>query len=224
MGAVEGWVCRTQNTPMSPPNPKICMVLMDADGVLQRSSPHFIEAIKGFCPNADCADDFVADVFAAEKPCLTGDGDFADALAVVLKKWQSPYSVQEALQTWSMIEPDPDVLAVVQSLRQQGTKVALATNQQQHRAQIMLYDLGYVELFDRWFCSYELGFAKPDPAYFRHAVAQAGYPAEQLLLIDDHPANVHAARDVGLCAGRFHLDEGMGPLFDLLHAHNLLVG
>ncbi len=42
-----------------------------------------------------------------------------------------------------------------------------------------------------------LGIRKPDRAFFEQAASLSGLPAEQLLLIDDTPANITAARASG---------------------------
>ena len=60
--------------------------------------------------------------------------------------------------------------------------------------------LPYEDVLDGSFYSYELGAAKPDPAYFTHIVERLGVPPEQLLFVDDRADNVAAARSVGLAA------------------------
>ena len=51
--------------------------------------------------------------------------------------------------------------------------------------------------------------AKPDPAIYRLAADRAGLPPDRLVFIDDNPANVAAARELG-----FHglLFSGAAPL------------
>jgi putative hydrolase of the HAD superfamily len=79
-------------------------------------------------------------------------------------------------------------------------RVFLASNQDRHRG-------AYInELFARepWLTgslmSYDLGFAKPDPAFFTAALARAGARADECLFVDDKLDNVEAARGVGLTA------------------------
>lgn len=47
------------------------------------------------------------------------------------------------------------------------------------------------------------GLAKPDPEIFRVAGQRAGVPLESLVFVDDSPANVAAAADLGMHALRF---------------------
>ena len=65
----------------------ISAVLFDADGVIQRASQDWWSRLGSLVP-AD-ASAFVADLMAAEKPSLVGKGDFRDAVAEVLARWNS---------------------------------------------------------------------------------------------------------------------------------------
>ncbi len=201
--------------------PRIAAVLWDADGVLQRSAPGFLDAVRELCGDTARTDVFVREVFEAEKPALTGEQDFPQALAGLLARWSSSVPVVEALELWKMIEPDAAAFERVRRVRSAGTVVALATNQQAHRASLMLEGLSYAREFDHVFCSYRIGWAKPSREYFRHALDVLALPADRVLFIDDHDRNVAAAQAEGLCAARFHLDEGMAALDALLARHGL---
>jgi putative hydrolase of the HAD superfamily len=52
--------------------------------------------------------------------------------------------------------------------------------------------------FERLFLSCEIGVCKPDPAAFQHVLAYLQLPAADVAFIDDTPANVEAARQLGL--------------------------
>ncbi|MEM9621727.1 MAG: HAD-IA family hydrolase [Pseudomonadota bacterium] len=205
----------------SGPSTQIRAVLFDADGVLQRTRPGFLQALGRLCGDPANAEAFVKDVFKAETPCLVGQGDFVDSLARVLEKWQSPTSVDDALQIWSMIDPDPTAFDLIRSLQNKGTIVALATNQQAYRANLMLKELGYENEFDHLLCSCFIGHAKPSEAYFAQAVHQLDITAHEMLFIDDHDANVEAATAAGLRANQYHLDQGPDVLRDILAQHGL---
>jgi len=55
-------------------------------------------------------------------------------------------------------------------------------------------------LFDELFLSHLMGMVKPDAAVFDHVVDVLGRPAPRILLLDDSPPNVEAARNAGLRA------------------------
>lgn len=54
------------------------------------------------------------------------------------------------------------------------------------------------DFFDRLYCSYELKMYKPDPAFFRYVLNDAGIKAEESLFIDDGQVNLDGAESVGL--------------------------
>ena len=192
----------------------------DADGVVQTTRSSWLERLKQLCGDPGRVEQFLADVFEAERPCLTGNGDFAESLSQVLRRWNSSATVSEALRVWTMIEPDADAFRLIRGLRSNGTLVALATNQQRYRAAYMLDDLE----FDHVFCSCDLGHAKPAPEYFSAALDILALPATSVLFIDDHDANVEAARRTGLRAHRYTVDEGAPVMARLLESYGLDVG
>ncbi len=206
---------------MAQPSKNIVAVLFDADGVVQRTSSGWLEALGRLCAHPDEIEHFIDDVFAAEAPCLLGEGDFEASLSAVLRKWNSPSPVKEALQVWTMIEPDSGVFDLIQRLRSSNTRVALATNQQAHRANHMLNQLGYTDRFDHIFCSCFLGHAKPGIDFFETTVQLLNVPANRLLFIDDHERNVESAKNAGLNARTFHLDDGVEALTAILDDYGL---
>jgi 2-haloacid dehalogenase len=69
------------------------------------------------------------------------------------------------------------------------------------------------------FNSWELGVAKPDPAVYELVCARLGVPPHAVFFVDDSPAHVDSARDVGFCAVLF-VDAVL--LADSLRAEGLL--
>ena len=203
---------------------EITTVLFDADGVVQTTSPGWLEAVASLSGRTEAPDAFLADVFAAEKPTLTGDGEFRPALADVLARWRSPASVDEAVQVWQMIEPQAAVLELADALRGTGIRVGLATNQQPERATFMTHSLGYQERFDDLFFSCELGYAKPDGAYFAAVLERLQQPARKVLFVDDNLSNVEAARAEGLHARVYELETGRAGMIALLAEFGLTDG
>lgn len=197
----------------------VSAVLFDADGVVQRPSRDWWSRLTALVP-AD-GEAFVADLMRAEKPALVGKGDFRDAVADVLRRWNSPASLADALEPWSWFDAEPAVISLIQSLRTAGIGCHLATNQQAYRRAIMQDERGYGAWFDQTFYSCDLGLAKPDPAYFRAILGALRVPAPAVLFIDDNEDNVAGALSVGLRAEYYDLSAGIPALADLLRRHGL---
>ncbi|MDD9941210.1 MAG: HAD-IA family hydrolase [Myxococcales bacterium] len=179
-------------------------ILFDADGVLQYATDDFeqrIEAVLGFLPSP--IEDFKRDVFAAERPTLTG-GNVVEALGPVMTRWGAAGRAEPLVRSWwTSIVVDSGVVGLIGQLRASGYLCALATNQQSLRADYMRSQLGYDEVFDRCFYSCDVGLAKPDADYFRNIADALTLAPAELFFVDDHERNVAGARAAGLVAERF---------------------
>jgi FMN phosphatase YigB (HAD superfamily) len=58
--------------------------------------------------------------------------------------------------------------------------------------------------FDHLFFSHRLRHRKPDPAAFTAVASHLGASSEEILFIDDSPANVAAAREAGWHGIQYH--------------------
>jgi putative hydrolase of the HAD superfamily len=211
------------NHPMHAATREIAAVLFDADGVIQRSTRGWRSELIRLCNDPDRGDEFLTELFAAERPCFTGAVDFRPGLADVLARWGNIGTVDEALAIWTRIEPDPEMLDVVARLRARDVRVGLASNQQKLRAQYMSETLDYASRFDHLLYSCVLGHAKPNPQYFEQALMHLQLPGSAVLFFDDREANVAAARAVGLHAEVVSVDHGGAGMRGLLARYGLHV-
>lgn len=195
------------NTPDRAVDSPVEAVLFDADGVLQWPRPGWLEEMTTLGGPT-----FVLDAFAAERDCLAGGAELAPLLTGLLTASGTGATVEQVLQVWHDIVVDPDALALVGRLRDSGLIVCLATNQQSLRGAHMRDALALDAHFDRAFYSFEVGHAKPSQEYFRHIVDVLGLPAERVVFVDDAPANVLAARLVGLRGVLHRVSDGAAGL------------
>jgi len=200
------------------------VVLFDADGVIQRTAGDWRERFAAMLDDATDLDAFVAEIFASERPCLTGAVDFPTQLEEVLRRWRSRTPVEQALTVWTNIEVDEGVVELIAALRRSGVTCCLASNQQTHRARYMSSELGYRSLFDREFYSCRVGHAKPDAAYFEYILADLALAPEQALFVDDVEPNVISARQVGIPSVHFAANAGAEVLSGHLAAHGIRAG
>lgn len=189
-------------------------VLLDADGVLQSLRGGWSEPFQQLL--GDRAMDFVRAVETAEQPSLRGDGLFRPVLEDLLQHFQVEVDVDQMYAIWLDIVVDETSMEITRELRERGFGVHLATNQNPERRDLMRTELGYDARFDQSFYSCELGFAKPDPAYFNTILDRLDAAADHVLFIDDNAANVEGARSAGLCAEQWQLEQGHDRLRSLL--------
>ena len=197
-------------------------VLFDADGVLQKPVEGGREKVACLDGSATPNQAFLADFLKAETPCLKGEADFMVTAAEVLKKWNSPFSVEHAIETHTkIVEVNPESLEVVRALRKSGVPAYLATNQHEYRARYMSEVFGYADVFDGEFYSCRLGAMKPDVGYFHAILKSLPFAPEQLLFIDDRERNVAAARSDGINGVEYGIEDGVDALRDVLRGYGL---
>lgn len=115
-------------------------------------------------------------------------------------------------------EPYPGVSAVLPDLSRRYVTGVLSNTSEPHwqTAVGMLPELLTVR---HLFLSYQMGLLKPDEAIFAEVLHHLHLSAEQVLYFDDHPANVEAARRMGIQAVRV---DGFGEAVEAMAALGLL--
>ncbi|MGV8907623.1 MAG: HAD family hydrolase [Propionicimonas sp.] len=183
------------------------VLLMDADGVVQYPRPGWLKDMARLGGPG-----FIPEVFRRELTTLTGKVDLRDMLAEVLQQRGRSCSADDVLAIWYRIELDDLMLGMVDRVRAAGVVTALATNQQSYRGNYMRANLPYDRHFDHQFHSFELGLAKPDPAFFRQILDSLGVDAGATVFVDDVLANVRGAQAAGLNAVHFGRSDTYGSL------------
>ncbi|TDD39650.1 HAD family hydrolase [Nonomuraea terrae] len=75
--------------------------------------------------------------------------------------------------------------------------------------------LGLTHFADDVVSSHRVGVAKPDPRIYRIAAERAGVAAERCLFVDDRPANVEAARALGMTAVHYRTFDDLASVLRL---------
>jgi putative hydrolase of the HAD superfamily len=201
------------------PSVDLDWLLFDADGVIQGVRDGWLEQLTA--AGGDRGEEFVLAVFAAEMACITGQ-DFEAAIDQVLRDFKITAGLHEVIDPQYWIEVDPTMIGAVRGLRDLGLRCGLATNQQNLRGTYMRGSLGFDEVFDAQFYSWELGVAKPDPAYFETIIETIKVSPERVLFLDDNEPNVDGARSAGLRAELFPRGGGLDALHPILERHGLI--
>lgn len=103
-----------------------------------------------------------------------------------------------ARQRW-----DPDLVALVRSLRGRAATALVSNAWPQMRAS--LTRAGLADDVDAVILSCEVGYAKPDARVYQAALDHLGVRPGDVLFVDDTPGHVAAAQALGL-AGHVHTD------------------
>jgi len=109
---------------------------------------------------------------------------------------------------WSGDKLDEELVSFIRDVRELGYATALLSNAPSTLPHY-LSDLGITDDFDAVVVSAQEGVAKPAPEIYHSALEALDIRADQSVFIDDTPANVEAARRLGLHSTRF---RGLAPL------------
>lgn len=103
---------------------------------------------------------------------------------------------------------DPEVLAVIDALRATGIRCMILTNGTDTIPR-ELRDSGLDAHLDGIVNSAEIGYAKPDPRAFQHALDALELRAEEVFFTDDSPSKLTGADELGITTHHF---TGVLPL------------
>lgn len=98
------------------------------------------------------------------------------------------------------IEAKPGIHELLDYLKGQGIKTAIATSSPKARAQAYLDSLGLSEKFDCICSGHDVAHGKPEPDIYLHAAACLGLQPENCLAIEDSPAGIRSAHRAGCMA------------------------
>jgi REG-2-like HAD superfamily hydrolase len=123
----------------------------------------------------------------------------------------------ERSEAWCLY---PDALEVLAAIRERGYRTGLISNWDE-RLPDLLVQMGLADGLDPIVVSCEVGWEKPDPRIFRHALDLAGVPPERALMVgDDEVADIEGASAVGMHALRIDhdaIEPGNGVIPKLAH-------
>jgi putative hydrolase of the HAD superfamily len=88
-------------------------------------------------------------------------------------------------------------------LKQRGLLTGILSNMGDAVLEVLLATHAWIANFDVHVWSYQLRVAKPDPAIYRHMLAQLGTQPGETLFLDDKSENIAAAHALGIHAIQF---------------------
>lgn len=130
---------------------------------------------------------------------VLGQAALVDHLKPALARMAPHLSCDDFIAYWFENDArlNTELLEELRQQREAGIRIYLATNQEHVRAAHLVEALGLGSHCDGIYYSAALGSRKPDRAFFEKVAALSGLRPDQLLLIDDTPANIVAAQACG---------------------------
>lgn len=115
------------------------------------------------------------------------------------KEWKLDKTPKELMELLiSGYEVDESVVEIVKKVKANGYKTLICTSNFPARINGLQERFKFLDNFDAWALSYEVGFNKPTKELFEELVKKSGVNANEIVFADDHQENVDGAKDVGI--------------------------
>ena len=126
------------------------------------------------------------------------DYDFFDG---IIKEYNLDIDVDEIRKIYLKSDGDfnPEALALLKKIKDKGYKIYILSDLKET-------DFGdfqehvSVDLYDKFYKSYEIGYTKPDREIFEYVINDIGIDPSNILFFDDKEKNVNGAKEVGIDA------------------------
>lgn len=193
-------------------------LMLDVDGVLVTGRPQDgLRWDHGLQDDLGISQELLGQAFFARSwdRIVLGELGLLPALAEVLRDIAPSVPAEDLVDYWFRMDSRiaEDVLADCRAARRAGLAIYLTTNQEHLRAAYLMDRMGLAEEVDGIVYSAQFGARKPQPRFFAQAARAVGAAPEDLLLVDDSPTNVAAARRAGWRAAHW---DGSRPLSAIL--------
>lgn len=187
------------------------VILFDVDGVLIKPPHYFSRELenKGYQKVVENLDPFFHST--PNHFCLEGKADAEQMIAPFLKKFGWPGTAKNHLQQQFQFESqflDKNFIRQIQRLRQSGILCCLSTDQEKHRAEFLLTEMKFKDIFSKAYISCYIGYRKCQDKFWDYVLQDLKkdmvnlQPAE-ITYFDDTLANVGVASKFGIRAFLF---------------------
>jgi 2-haloacid dehalogenase len=181
-------------------------IIFDLGGVLIDWNPRYLYR-KLFIDDPDAMEWFLSNVCTQDWNVRQDAGrSFTEAVAELVAHYPAYEDLIKAYhRRWEEmiagpIEPTVDILS---ELKEAGYPLCALSNWSAETFSLVRPRFQFLDWFDLILVSGEVGLIKPDPRLFALLLHKIDRTPEDCLFIDDHPANVEAARALGMKAIQF---------------------
>jgi putative hydrolase of the HAD superfamily len=128
-------------------------------------------------------------------------GSFWNSVSQASPTRPEPHALQEVFE--SAISENRDVRNIAEELKRRGFRLALVSNESRGGMNAKIQKFRLADLFEKVYCSANMGISKPDPALFSYILSDTKTGPREAILIDDQEANIKVAREIGMEAIHF---------------------
>jgi len=187
--------------------PAVTAAVFDLGGVLIDWDPRHL--YRQLFPGDEAAmEDFLARVTTQEWNAMQDAGrPWSEAVASLTRVHPAHRELIAAYrERWDEMLGGPiePVVEILGELHAAGLPLYALSNWSAETFPVALSRYGFLEWFAGIVISGEIRVAKPDPRAFRHLLEAYRLEPSTTVFVDDSPANIEAARELGMIARRFY--------------------
>ena len=126
------------------------------------------------------------------------DGAFAEAMC---HEMNMPLSYEQFAHGWQavFVALRPDVIAIMQKLREQGHRVVVLSNTNCLHTTFWPEEYPQIRAAaDRVYLSQEMGMRKPEARIYQRVLQSEGFSAQDAVFFDDNADNIAGAEQLGI--------------------------
>lgn len=123
-----------------------------------------------------------------------------DALVALHPDWRDLIVAYDERWPEMLAGPIDGTVEILADLRRAGVRLVALSNWSAEKFPIARQRYEFLGWFETIVVSGEVGMAKPDPRIFRHLLERTGLAAASTVFVDDSPANVEVATELGMTA------------------------
>ena len=116
------------------------------------------------------------------------------ALHGLINKVKEVYTREEIL---TKCRPTFEKEYLLSRLERDGYRLALCSNAIRDSVELMIRQSGLYDYFEFFISNQDVTRPKPDPEIYQNAIARLGYSPEEIVIVEDAPHGVEAARRAG---------------------------
>lgn len=190
---------------------KTKIILFDVDGVLIRLPNYFSKELenKGFKNAGEVLTSFYKG--NDNHQCLDGKADAKKAIMPYLIKIGWKQTAEDYFKQQFQFERnylDKKFIDLIKQLREKGVKCYLGTDQEKNRAELLLVELDFRNIFDGYFISCHVGYRKCHDNFWSYALKKLkkelpDIKPGEIVFFDDIQNNIDIAIKFGIQAFLF---------------------
>jgi 2-haloacid dehalogenase len=185
-------------------------VVFDLGGVLIHWDPRLL--YRKLLPTEEAVEEFLSTVCTREWNARQDAGRPLDeGISELVARFPDQAALIEAWRDGvdEMVLPIHDSIELLRELRERDIPLYILSNWGTDEFETIRGLFPFLEWFRGILISGSVGILKPDPRIFGHLAWEYGLDPPEVAFIDDHPANVEAARQLGFKSVLFSSPAGL---------------